>query len=249
MQKCWALLLLLATVAKADHRLDRNEIRTPAPMPPGSLFIVGFLGAWEHWDNDKRSVRKLALDLRRKQIPGVYVETAGNHDRKTVRKFVLEALDQNSNRKLEAAEKKSVEFICYGQSFGGAACVRLASELKKQGIPVRLTVQVDSVGHGDDWIPSNVSRALNLYQHDPGPIQGEGHIKAMDPARTTILGNVRFTYLFRTVDMSDYPWISRRMGVSHWKMDNDPVVWKSVEAAILAEIAAWSAGRAIASAK
>lgn len=246
MRKCCALLLLLATMLRADLRLSRREIRTPAPLPPGSLFIVGFLGAWEHWDNDKRSVRKVALDLRQRQIPGVYVETAGNHDRKTVRKFILEALDQNRNRRLDAAEKKRVEFICYGQSFGGAACVRLASELKNQGIPVRLTIQVDSIGRDDDWIPSNVSRALNLYQNDPGPIQGEGQIKAMDPARTTILGNVRFTYLFRTVDMSDYPWMSRHMGISHWKMDNDPVVWKSVEAAILAEIAAWSAGRAVA---
>lgn len=245
MRKYCALLVLFATVLRADTRLHRKDLRTPAPLPPGSLFIVGILGAWEHWDNDRRSVRKLALDLRDRHIPGVYVETAGNHDRKTIRKFILETLDQNRNRRLDAAEKRSVQFICYGQSFGGAACVKLARELKRLDIPVRLTIQIDSVGKDDDWIPSNVSRALNLYQHDPGPVRGEPQIKAMDPARTTILGNVRFTYLFRDVDMSDYPWITRRMGVSHWKMDNDPVVWKSVEAAILAEIGLWSVGRTV----
>ncbi|MBI5085338.1 MAG: hypothetical protein HZB13_12165, partial [Acidobacteria bacterium] len=139
--------------------------------------------------------------------------------------------------------KADVEVICYGQSFGGAACVKLARDLNKAGIAVRLTVQVDSVGRDDDWIPPNVSRALNLYQRDPGPVQGEPHIKAVDPARTAILGNICFFYLFRDVDMSDYPPLARKMGVSHWKMDNDPIVWKQVEMAILSEIAAWEVAR------
>jgi hypothetical protein len=74
-------------------------------------------------------------------------------------------------------------------------------------------------------------------------VWGENKIKAVDPSRTKILGNVQFTYLFRDVDMSDYPKAARRLGLAHWKMDNDPVVWTAVEAAILAEIAAWQAGR------
>ena len=237
-----ALALSLATAAHAG-RLSRKDIRTPAPLPPGSLLVVGFLGAWESWDNDRRSVRKLALDLRRRDIPGVYVETAGNHSRRTVQKFIREALDANRNRKVEPDEARAAQIILYGQSFGGAAAVKLARELGRQGVPVRLTVQVDSVGRGDDRIPPNVARALNLYQRDPGPVWGENEIRAVDPARTKILGNVRFTYLFREVDMSDYPRAARRLGVAHWKMDNDPVVWKTVEAAILAEIAAWQAAK------
>lgn len=243
MRRLLAVALWAALGARAGHRLGSTDIRTPVPMPRGSLLVVGFLGAWEEWDNEKRSVRKLALALRARHLPGVFIETAGNRDRKTVVRFIRRALDQNHDGKLDTAEKQSVAIICYGQSFGGAACVKLARELNRLGIGLRLTVQVDSVGRDDDWIPPNVSRALNLYQHDPGPVWGEAEIKAVDPSRTTILGNIRFFYFFRNIDMRDYPRIARRLGVAHWKMDNDPVVWNQVEAVILAEVAAWRTSR------
>jgi pimeloyl-ACP methyl ester carboxylesterase len=245
MRRLLAALLFIASAARADRRFDPKDAASKVPLPKGSLLVVGFLGGWEEWDNPKRSVRKLALSLRDRNLPGVFVETAGNHDRAAVLKLIRKAMDQNRNRKLDAEEKKSVQIILYGQSFGGAACVKLARELDQLGIPVRLTVQVDSIGRDDDWIPPNVSRALNLYQRDPGPFQGEPEIKAVDPSRTTILGNFRFFYFFRNVDMSDYPRIAQRVGLAHWKMDNDPVVWKQVELAILAEIAAWEASRLV----
>lgn len=241
-----AVLLLCAAPPRASSAplgrgLRRSDIRTPAPLPPGSLLIIGFLGAWERWDNPKRSVRKLALRLRELGIDGLYVETAGNHDRKTVLGFLRDALDQNRDRRIDPAEARAAQLILYGQSFGAASAIYLARGLARLGVPVRLTVQVDSVGRRDGVIPSNVARALNLYQRDPGPIRGQPAIRAQDPARTTILANIPFTYVFRDVDMSGYPFLVRRVPFSHWKMDNDPAVWKIVESAILAEIAAWQA--------
>ncbi len=235
-----ALVACLAVSAlRADHRLSRQEIQTPAPLPEEGLLIVGFLGAWEEWDNPKRSVRKLALKLRDSQIPNVYVETADNHSRKTVRNFIREALDRDRDGKISPKEARQGQVICYGQSFGGAACVMLARELGQWGIPIRLTVQVDSIGRRDHTIPANVRRAVNLYQNDPGPIRGRSEIKAADPSKTTILGNFRHFYLFRDIDMSDYPPLSRKIGLSHWKMDNDPLVWAEVEGFIRAEIVLW----------
>lgn len=233
------LVCLLVRPGWADHRLSRKEILTPAPLPENSLLVIGFLGAWENWDNSKRSVRKLALKLREAQIPNVYVETADNHSRRTVRNFIREALDRDGNGKLSPAEAGSAQIILYGQSFGGAASVTLARELERWGVPVRLTVQVDSIGRRDHIIPANVRRAVNLYQRDPGPIRGRSQIRAADPAKTTVLGNFRHFYLFRDIDMSDYPRVSRRLGVSHWKMDNDPMVWAEVEGFIRAEIVLW----------
>lgn len=224
---------------QADRRLSRDEIGAPAPLPDGALLIVGFLGAWEEWDNPKRSVRKLALKLRDQNIPGVFVETADNHSRKTVRRFIHDALDSNHDGKLDPAEAQSAQIILYGQSFGGAACVMLAKELERWGVPVRLTVQVDSVGRHDQVIPANVKRAVNLFQNDPGPIRGRTQIKAADPSRTRILANIQHTYLFRDIDMSDYPKMTQRMAISHWKMDNDPLVWAEVETFIRAELAIW----------
>ncbi|MCX7604504.1 MAG: hypothetical protein N2036_10570 [Bryobacteraceae bacterium] len=244
------LVLLLggAAAAAAPHgRFQRADWTAPVPLPRGSMLVVGFLGGWERWDDERRGVRRLALRLREMNVRGLYVETASNHDRSLVRRIVLESLDADRDGRISAGEAGSVALVLYGQSFGGAAAVYLARDLGRQRIPVRLTVQVDSVGRRDHVIPANVARALNLYQRDPGPIRGEPAIRAADPSRTTVLGNIPFTYLFRQVDMSDYPWIARRIGLSHWKMDNDPAVWAMVEAAILAEISLWQAERAAAS--
>lgn len=230
-----ALAILAGGPAWAGKKIRRSDFITPTPMPRGSLLIIGFLGGWEDWDNPKRSVRKVALSLREKNLPGVFVETAGNHSRKLVRKFVLDVFDSNRDRKLSPEEAGASDLILYGQSFGAAACVKLARELKKSGVGVRLIVMVDSIGRDDQVIPSNVKKALNLYQRDPGPVRGESNVRAEDPSQTTILGNIPFTYLFREVDMSDYPKIARKAAISHWKMDNDPVVWTMVETTILAE--------------
>jgi hypothetical protein len=234
--------LLLSLVLPADgagRRLHRADITTPAPLPEGSLLIVGFLGGWEDWDHPQRSVRRLALRMRESTPDSVFIETADNHSRATVRKFIREALDRNGNGKIEPEEARAAQVILYGQSFGGAACVYLARELQRWGVPVRLTVQVDSVGRRDHVIPPNVRRAVNLYQRDPGPIRGRARIRAADPARTTILANLRHTYLFRDIDLSNYPPAARRFAISHWKMDNDPLVWAEVEGFLRAEIALW----------
>ncbi|MCL4795470.1 MAG: hypothetical protein KJZ84_12980 [Bryobacteraceae bacterium] len=242
MRRSFALILSLFAVLPAGgagRRLQRADIATPAPLPPDSLLIVGFLGGWEAWDHPNRSVRQLALRLRDTAPDSVFVETADNRSRGTVRKFIREALDRDGNGKLEPEEARAAQIICYGQSFGAAACVHLARELQRWNVPVRLTVQIDSVGRRDHTIPANVRRAVNLYQRDPGPIRGRARIRAADPSRTTILANLRHTYLFRDIDLSNYPPAARRFAISHWKMDNDPLVWAEVEGFIRAEIAFW----------
>lgn len=232
----------LAMPCTAEKRIRRADILAPSPLPEGSVLVVGFLGAWEQWDNPKRSVRKLALRLRDTAGPKVYIETAGNHSRRVMKGFIFEALDRNKDKKLDEAEAKAVGVILYGQSFGGAAAVKLARELKKWNVPVLLTVQVDSVGRGDAVIPANVKRAVNLYQRDPGPVRGQPTIRAEDASKTQILANVRHTYLLREIEMEDYPRITRgMMTLSHWKMDNDPMVWGEVEGFIRAEILRWQA--------
>lgn len=241
-QRVLAALMLAATgQAAPGGRFERKDWSAPVPLPRGAMLVVGFLGGWERWDDGRRGVRRLALRLREAAPRGLFVETASNHDRGLVRRILLDSLDRDRDGRLSREETESAHFVFYGQSFGGAAAVYLARDLGRCGIPVRLTVQVDSVGCRDHLIPPNVVRALNLYQRDPGPIRGEAAIRAEDPSRTRILGNLRFTYRFREVDMIGYPAIARRIGLSHWKMDNDPAVWAIVETAIRAEILRWQA--------
>lgn len=239
-----ALLMVAATCRAAPGgRFERKDWSAPVPLPRGAMLVIGFLGGWERWDDGRRGVRRLALRLREAAPRGLFVETASNHDRRLVRRILLDSLDRDRDGRLNQEETESVALVFYGQSFGGAASVYLARDLARRGVPVRLTVQVDSVGRRDHLIHPNVARALNLYQRDPMPIRGEPRIRAADPSRTQILGNLPFTYLFREVDMIGYPAITRRIGLSHWKMDNDPAVWAIVETAIRAEILRWQAER------
>ena len=108
--------------------------------------------------------RKLALKLRAQYPDTIRVETVENKKRNLALELIRRAFDRNRDGQLDAQERANVRLIIYGQSFGGAAVVKLARELERMGAPVLLTVQVDNVGRGDRIIPANVARAANLFR-------------------------------------------------------------------------------------
>lgn len=219
-----AAMLLPCSLLCAQHLSD---LTTPTPLPPGSTLVIGFLGGYERWNDEHRSVRQLVLRLR--QTPGVYAESVSNYQRRVALTFIVRALDANGNGKLDADEKASARVILVGQSWGGGAVVATARDLERLGVPVLLSVQVDSVGTRDRIIPPNVHAAVNFYQHDPLTIQGRSKIVAADPAHTLILGNFESSYVFRSVDESNASWPRKTFGGSHAKMELDPAVWHKVE--------------------
>lgn len=223
------LSVALCTQMLSGQRL--SDMTTPTPLPVGATLVIGFLGGFERWDDDHRSIRQLTIRLR--QSPGVYAESISNHDRPVAVKLIRRALDTNRNGRLDAEERARARVILYGQSWGGAAAIATARDLEKLGIPVLLTVQVDSVGIHDQVIPANVQAAVNYYQHDPLTIQGRNEIRAANPARTQILGNFEGSYIRRSIDESDASWARRTLGGSHAKMELDPAVWSQVERYIL----------------
>jgi hypothetical protein len=228
---CLLCLVIGSAVLPAQRFQD---FITPTPLPEGATLVIGFLGGREAWDNHKRGVRKLALKLRAMRLSGVHVETVENTKRPVALALVRQALDRNRDGQLDERERASARVIVYGQSFGGAAVVKFARELDTIGVPILLTVQVDSVGRNDAVIPANVARAANLFQRDGFTIRGEREIRAADPARTTILGNHQFTYSGKEIDLSEVSWFKRLLQRAHTKMDFDPEVWALVEKTILA---------------
>ena len=111
--------------------------------------------------------------------------------------------------------------------------VKFARQLQQLDLPVLLTVQVDSVGRGDEVIPSNVLTAANLYQRNGRFIRGPLQIRAQDPTGTRILGNLRYDYRDSKIDISDLPWHKTILRRDHAKMDRDPRVWKRVDELIV----------------
>ena len=209
---------------------------TRTPIAAGDTLVIGILGGWEPWNNDKKNVRRLALKLRAMNLPGVHVETLENHRRQLAMQLVRNALDRNQDGKLDAEERGSARIILYGHSFGAAAVVKLARELQQMGVHVLLTVQVDSIGREDSLIPPNVRRAANLYQRHAVFLSGEPEIRAEDLAKTQILGNFQIDYSKRKVGMSEVPLFKKVFSRAHARMDFDPEVWSQVKEMILQEL-------------
>ena len=234
-----SVLCLALSAGGATARGQRQQdFTTPTPLAEGHLLVVGFMGGRESWDNHRRGVRKLALKLRAMGLPGVHVETVENKKRRLAVELIRRAFDRDRDGRLDERERASARVVVYGQSFGGAAVVKLARQLKEIGVPVLLTVQIDSVGRGDKMIPSNVRRAANLFQRDGLIIKGEREIRAEDPTKTTIIGNFKFDYDGKKVDLSEVSWLKRLFQAAHTKMDHDPEVWALVERLILGAVPA-----------
>jgi len=194
------------------------------------------MGGIEPWDAAQLPVRKMALELRSMNLPNVYVETVENRHRKVALKLIRNAMNFDAQKKKGVQPSASVGLILYGHSLGGDAVVKLAQELKKMGVPVRLTIQIDSVGMDDRTIPPNVARAVNFYQRNGPLIRGRSEIRAEDPQKTAILGNFKYDYKDKEIDDSALPWPARVVGGSHAKMECDPEIWARVKELILREI-------------
>jgi hypothetical protein len=227
------LCLLLATGEVLVCAQRYEDFITRTPLKEGDVLIIGFMGGRESWDNHQRGVRKLALRLRSINLPGVHVETVENKKRWLAVELVRNSFDRDWDGRLDQRERACARVIVYGQSFGGAAVVKFARQLKKMDVPVMLTLQVDSVGRGDKVIPSNVARAANLFQRDGLIIKGEREIRPEDPSRTTIIGNFKFNYGGKKIDLSEVSWLKRFLQTAHTKMDHDPQVWALAERIIL----------------
>lgn len=222
-----AFTVLYSAQANAQRFADLD---VPTPIPLGSTLVVGFLGGYERWNDEHRSVRRLVLKLRER--PGIFAESISNHNQRIALKLIRRAIDTNQDGKLDVEERMQARVILFGQSWGGGATLNIARELDRLGVPVLLTVQVDSVGVRDRIVPSNVRAAVHFFQHDPLTIEGRSEIRAADSSRTAILGNFEKTYTDRPRDRStssNSSWARSTLGGSHARMELDPEVWKSVE--------------------
>ncbi|SPF41880.1 conserved exported hypothetical protein [Candidatus Sulfotelmatobacter kueseliae] len=225
-----------AVVALAQTGLAQSVPNVTRKVPP--VIVIGFVGGFIKHDNLVHSEVQLAARLRKAYPTGVDVETFESYHGEKAREKILSLLDANHDGILTSAEKQNGRIIIYGHSWGGSEAIALASKLEKDGIPVLLTIQVDSISkihQNDAVIPANVAQAANFYQPD-GLLHGQSEIRAADPARTIIIGNFRFDYKGIPYKCTQYPWYDRIFGKSHTQIECDPGVWKQAEALIRSKL-------------
>jgi hypothetical protein len=214
----------------------------PNPDPPQTI-VIGFMGGKVSHDENRNEL-VISKRLRPSYPPDAYFGIFENRRLEDAHQEILHLLSntvelplpEGLSRPLSDQEKRRARIVLYGHSWGASAVVTLANELDKDGIPVLLTIQVDSVekhGQNDAVIPDNVARAINFYQPD-GLLHGREEIHAANPTRTQILGNFRYSYKAGDApkECRAYPWFERLLIKTHIAIECDPVLWSRIEGLI-----------------
>jgi hypothetical protein len=208
-----------------------------APSAP-SAILVGFLGGFVGRNDPFHDEVRLANRLSAAYPSNLRVRMFENRRGGQARQEILRLLDTNGDGSLSAEEKSSARIAIFGHSWGASETVTLARALARDGIPVVLTVQVDSVqkpGEDDASIPANVAQAVNFYQSE-GIVHGRSKIRAADASHTQILGNFRFDYKSNPLSCEGYPWFARVFMKPHIEIESDPAVWRQVETLIRSKL-------------
>jgi len=207
-------------------------------------IILGFVGGFVKRDDVKHPEVLFATYLRSRYGSAVHVDTFGNHQGKEAVEDIILRLETDKDGSSTAPKKEQTKIILYGHSWGASQTLTFARELQRRGIPVSLTIQIDSVrkfGQDDRTVPANVARAVNFYQRK-GLTRGQPLIVAADARRTKILGNFRMKYEEHQVNCDNYRWLSRVFNKPHHQIENDPQVWDQIVSFIDSELLRTDAG-------
>ena len=200
----------------------------------GQLIVIGFMGGNVSGGNLVHREALVARDLQQLYPFDLHAAVFANSDWKSALHTVLQHLDANGAGRPSVQEKHAARIVLYGHSWGASEAVTLARRLNQLGIPVLLTIQIDSVeklNENDVSIPPNVREAVNFYESE-GLLHGRSSITAMYPRQTTILGNYKMSCRDHPVACDDFPWFARTFMKPHIEIENDPAVWDRIVALI-----------------
>jgi pimeloyl-ACP methyl ester carboxylesterase len=234
-----SLICLSATLAYEVHASTMTPVApvvAPALGPLNKLIVIGFMGGNVSADNMVHMEAQLIERLKQDHARTVHAAIFANRHGAIALKTIIDLLDIDRDGHLSDHEKQAARIVIFGHSWGASETVSLSRRLNQLGIPVLLTVQVDSVqksSENDRRIPPNVLEAVNFYQTE-GLLHGRSLIVAADPAKTKVLGNYQSSYRQNPVSCAGYPWYARAFMKQHIQIENDPAVWSQVEAMILA---------------
>src|ERR1700751_1867716 len=215
---------------------DGSATNTSYSSSPTIVF--GFMGGFVRHDDARHPAVKFVEQLRKEYPGAVYARVFENRKYREAYEIIRQRLDIDHDGKLSDREKSPARILLFGTSWGGSAVVYLARRLNEDGIPVLLTVQIDSVakiGKDDSVIPPNVHQAVNYYQRR-GWVRGQQKIVAKDPARTKILGNYLLSYDKDPVTCEGFPWYDNIVTKTHVESECDPKVWSDIDALVRREL-------------
>jgi pimeloyl-ACP methyl ester carboxylesterase len=244
MTSSWQLRCLFAAwliCAAAGHGQAQpcdgflEEVETVAPR---NAIVIGFVGGFVDRDDPDHPEVQFSAWLRERYPSTVRTAVFKNREQKKALRQILDWLAADGSGKPTGVEKRDAAIIIYGHSWGASQTVELARQLGRRGIPVLLTIQVDSIekaGQDDSRIPRGVRKAINFFQ-TRGLIQGRRAIRAEDPERTTILGNIELSYQGSQVNSDHCSWFARTFSRTHCQIESDTRVWDQITSLVESEL-------------
>ena len=227
-------LLVAAGIHPATGQIRQIPHRTSVEPP---VIVVGFLGGFVRNDDDRHPEVRIIQRLDEERGPQFHAIVFENRRRTRALKEIQHWLDTDGDGRLSTEEKQNARIVLFGHSWGGSAVNKLARELDRRGIPVLLTIQIDSINKGwghDCVVPANVAKAENFYQTG-GLVHGCRSLRAADPGKTEIIGNFEFEYTAQPAGCRSFSWFNRHFFETHNAMECDPRVWSRIEMQIRAQ--------------
>ena len=216
--------------SSAQTRSATSFASLPYDQAGAPLIVIGFVGGFVRHDEPHHPEVQLIQELRQEYPKNIFFDVFENRKVDQAYNTILTILGTKEGDVSSNDQKRRARILLFGHSWGGSAVVTLCRKLQRDGIPVILTIQIDSVAKPfqNDWlIPANVLEAVNFYQTH-GLIHGRRRIAPADPAHTTILGNFRWEYKGEPAECHGFSWRGRLLSRGHTQIECDHKLWLQV---------------------
>lgn len=168
----------------------RNVIGKTGSESDCKIIYAGFVGALETSDHEASGVVQIRDTLRGPAYADVCANSFLPYNPSAGLDWILKHFPSHPGPLAPEEVRKSPKIILIGHSTGGWAMLSVARDLRRKGIPVELTIQVDSVGIADVTIPSNVKEGAIFHAHDALMLMTTKRLKLEDAAKTKIVADV-----------------------------------------------------------
>lgn len=188
---CFFALAALVPAGHCAPRFDKSNVKASESREEHCKIVyLGVVGALETANNGSSGLVQIRETLSQPAYQDVCAKTFSPYVWRSGLQYVLKHFPSHVGVLTEEELERSPKVILVGHSMGGWAIISVARQLKSKGIPVELSIQVDSVGITDQTVPKNVKAAAIFHARDILMFMTTKKIKAEEPSQTKLVGNV-----------------------------------------------------------
>ena len=155
------------------------------------ILYAGIVGGLETPNNKRSGVVQMRDTLGGPIYTYICAKTFSPYHWTTGRNWILNYFPKHPGPMSEVELEQAPKVVIVGHSLGGWAALSVARSLDSKGIPVELTVQVDSVGVTDRTVPKNVKAAAIFHARDILMLLTTKKITVKDASQTKLVANIR----------------------------------------------------------